>query len=331
MFSKIIYVVSLVVFGSIIYKNLDLLNSIPQDLLKAKLYFIALAIVIQILKYCVLAYNFYINFKKAGVNFTYKEVLKSTFVYIYVCVSTPFIGAGGLLAFVNYADHKKQNKIKVAAGSFLALLADYISFFLIILFSLVFFRDSIEDFPVNYLFAMLGFGSVLIALVLLSIFTKDFLIKLIHSLQRLLNFVSKRIHKNLVLDEEWAHRNVTLAHECFVDIKHDTKFYLKPIGLGLIFHILNILSFAVVAWAFKEIIPTSKIVSSYVVLNTLETISPTPNGVGIIEVLVPEFMKNIGIDFGNSLIIVSIFRFIYFYIPLIVGFYFSHKIFMRKK
>lgn len=331
MFSKVVYAISLVFFISIIYKNYHLLDSIPQDLLKAKLLLLLLAIVIQIIKYLVLAYNFYLNFQKAGINFTYKEVLKATFVYMYVSVSTPYVGAGGLLAFVDYAGHKEFNRVKTAAAAFLALLADYLGFFLIIMFSLIFFRDSIDDFPVNYLYAMLGFGGVLLTLVFLSIFTKDFLIKFFHQIQRFLNFFSKYIHKKLVLDEKWAHRNVHLAHECFIDIKHDPKFYLKPIIISLTFHILNILSLAVVAWSFKELIPVSKVVSSYVVLNTLETVSPTPNGIGIIEVFVPEFMRSIGIDFGNSLIIITIFRFIYFYIPLIVGFYFSHKIFLKKK
>ena len=156
MFSKIVYVVSLLFFVGIIYKNFHLLESVPQDLLKAKLIFIFLAILIQVVKYLVLAYNFYINFQKAGVSFTYKEVLRATFVYMYVSVSTPFIGAGGLLAFVDYAGHKEFSRIKTAAGAFLALLADYLGFFLIILFSLIFFRETIEDFPVNYLYAMLG-------------------------------------------------------------------------------------------------------------------------------------------------------------------------------
>jgi uncharacterized protein (TIRG00374 family) len=331
MFSKIVYVLSLVFFISIIYKNYHLLDSIPADLMKAKLLLLLLAAVLQILKYLVLAYNFYINFQKAGVRFTYKEVLKATFVYMYVSVSTPFIGAGGLLAFVDYAGHKEFNKIKTAAGAFLALLADYLGFFLIILFSLLFFRDSIDDFPVNYLYAMLGFGGLLLTLVFLSIFTKDFLVKFLHQIQRILNFISHKIHKKVHLDEEWAHRNVHLAHECFVDIKHDPKFYIKPVLIGLLFHILNIVSLAVVAWSFKEVIPVSKVVSSYVVLNTLETVSPTPNGIGIIEVFVPEFMRTIGIDFGNSLIIITIFRLIYFYIPLLVGFYFSHKIFLKRE
>jgi len=56
MFSKIVYVLSLVFFISIIYKNYHLLDSIPADLMKAKLLLLLLAAVLQILKYLVLAY-----------------------------------------------------------------------------------------------------------------------------------------------------------------------------------------------------------------------------------------------------------------------------------
>jgi len=331
MFSKIIYIVSFIVFTYLVKENYDLLLKVPEYLFQANLLLILLAIILQILKYIVLSYNFYINFKQAGVNFTYWETFKATFVYIYVSVATPFVGAGGLLAFVDYAGHKEFSRIKAGAGAFLALLADYLSFFMIIIFSLIFFKDSSHDFPINFIYSMIGFGSLLITLVFLSIFKKDFLIKFILMIKKSLNFVSKRIHHKLVIDENWAHTNVTLAHECFIDIKHNPKFYYKPIFIALLFHVLNIASLAVVAWSFKEVIPVSKVVSSYVVLNTLETISPTPNGIGVIEVAVPYFLETIGIERDISITIVTMFRLIYFYLPLLLGFYFSYKLFIRKE
>jgi len=331
MLSKFLYFLSGVFFVSIVIKNFHLLDSIPNDLLKAKISLLFLALFLQVLKYLVLAYNFYVNFDKAGVKFRYLEVLKATFVYVYVSVSTPFVGAGGLLAFVHYAGHKNVSRIKVGAGAFLALLGDYLGFFLIIIFSLIFFRSTIDDFPVNYIYAMVGFGALLLSLVFLSIFQKNFLKNLFNKIQRLLNFITDKIHKRVHLDDDWAHRNVDLAHECFVDIKKDPLFYIKVIFIALSFHILNIATLAVVGWSFKEQLTSSKVVSTYVVVNTLETISPTPNGIGIIESFVPEFMTTIGIDFSNSLIIITIFRFIYFYIPLFIGFYLSYRIFNGKK
>jgi uncharacterized protein (TIRG00374 family) len=331
MFSKILYLLSAGYFALVIYRNYNLLGSIPTELGKASLMLILIALLLQALKYLVLAYNFYINFNKTGVEFKYIETLKATFVYIYVCVATPFIGAGGLLAFVNYAGHKKVSKIKVAAGSFLALLADYLGFFLIIIFSLIFFKDKIEDFPVNYLISMLIFGGILISIVFLSIFKREILIFIIKKFQDLANFFSRTFHKKVHFDDQWAKRNVDLAHECFVDVKKDPLFYFKTTGIGLVFHLLNIATFAVVGLSFSEKLTLSKVTSSYVVLNTLETISPTPNGIGIIESFVPEFMSSIGVDFANALVVVTIFRFIYFYIPLFIGFYFSYKIFNGKK
>lgn len=331
MFSKILYLLSAGYFVSVIYKNYNLLGSIPRELSKASFLLIVLAILLQVVKYLVLAYNFYINFNKTGVNFKYVETLKATFVYIYVCVATPFIGAGGLLAFVNYAGHKRVSKIKVAAGSFLALLADYLGFFIVTIFSLIFFKSTIEDFPVNYLVSMLVFGGILISIVFLSIFKREILIFIIKKFQNLANFFSRTFNKKVHFDNEWAKRNVDLAHECFVDIKKDPYFYLKSAGIGLILHLLNIATFAVVGLSFSEKLNLSKLTSSYVVLNTLETISPTPNGIGIIESFVPEFMSSIGVDFANALVVVTIFRFIYFYIPLFIGFYFSYKIFNGKK
>lgn len=331
MLNKLIYAVSATIFGFIVYKNYQLLDGIPRDLMNAKPSWLLLAVLLQVVKYLVLSYNFHINFQKAGVGFRYWEVLKATFVYMYVCVSTPFVGAGGLLAFVQYAGHQNVSKLKVAAGSFLALLGDYLGFFIIVLFSLIVFKDTIDDFPVNYIIAMLSFGALLIGLVFSSIFMKGFLVKIFDYLRRLANYTTYLIHKKVHFDDKWAHRNVDLAHECFVDIKKDPTFYLKVILVGFTFHVLNIFTLYAVAASFSEKLNISKTVSSYVVLNILETVSPTPNGIGIIESLVPEFMSSIGIEFSSSLVIITVFRLIYFYIPLILGFYFSYRIFNGKK
>jgi uncharacterized protein (TIRG00374 family) len=331
MLNKFLYLLSAAFFGVIIYKNFNLLDTLPEDILRANLFLIFLALLLQLFKYLTLGYSFYINFKKAGVELGYWEVFKTTFVYIYVSVATPYVGAGGLLAFIQLAGHKNISRVKVGAGAFLTLLGDYLGFFLIIIFALFFFSSTIDDFPVNYIYAMLGFGSFLFVLVFLSIFQRDFLKNLFKKIQRTANWLTHLIHKKIHLDEDWAHRNVDLAHECFVDIKKDPKFYFNVILISLLFHIFNILTLAVIAWSFNEQLSFSKVVSSYVVVNTLETISPTPNGIGIIESFVPEFMTTIGVDFANSLIIITVFRFIYFYIPLFIGFYLSYIIFKIKR
>ena len=331
MFSRILYVLSAGYFGYVIYKNYNFLGNIPAEIHKANFLLILFALILQVGKYFLLAYNFQLNFEKVGIKFKFLDTVKATLTYVYVCVSTPFVGAGGLLAFVNFAQKKSVSKIKVAAGSFLALLADYLGFFLLILTSLFLFNSTLEDFPVNYLISLLIFGSALISIVFLSIFRKDFLTYLIKKAQDLANFFSQKIHKKNQYDEDWARRNVNLAHECFVDIKKDPKFYFKSVMVGLLFHFINVLTLGVVALSFSERLTISKITSTYIVLNTLETVSPTPNGIGIIESVVPEYMTTLGIDFSNSLIVISIFRFIYFYIPLFIGFYYSYKIFQKKK
>lgn len=330
MFHRFLYLLSVGYFGYVIYKNKNLLGSIPTELSKASLLLIALAVVLQAIKYLVLAYNFYVNFDKVGIKFTFKDILKATFTYIYVCVSTPFLGAGGLLAFVNFASQKKVSKIKVAAGSFLALLADYLGFFVLIMLSLILFKETIDDFPVNYLVSLLIFGSVMLSIVFLSIFRKDFLTYLLQIFQNIANFVSLKFNQKIHYDEKWAQRNVSLAHECFVDINKDPLFYVKSVGIGFVFHLINIITFCVVAMSFSEPYTFSKISSAYIVINTLETVSPTPNGIGIIESFVPEYMTTLGFEFSSSLVLISIFRFIYFYIPLFIGFYYSYKIFNKK-
>ena len=332
MLTKIIYVISAVFFLSIVGKNFHLLDSVPSDLLRAKVYFLLLALLLQVLKHFVMAFNFYANFKKININFSYIEVLKLTFVYIYLCVATPFVGAGGVIAFIDYAKEKGISKMKVASSTFLALMQDFLSFFIIIVLALLLFSSSLSDFPVTQILGFLLIGFFMLVLVFVGIFRHDILVKFFRIFQRFTNFVSFKIHKKIHFDEAWAERNIEMAHECFVDIKKDPLFYFKIIGVSFFAHILNIATLAAVAYSFKEVVSISKMTSIYVVLNTLESFSPTPNGIGWIESLVPEYMSGyLGFDAGNSLIVITIFRVIYFYLPLLLGFYLTYYLCKRKK
>jgi len=332
MFAKLIYLVSGAFFISIVLKNYHLLDTIPQDLLKAKLIFLLLALLVQVIKHLLMAYNFYANFKKINIEFSYQEVLKLTFVYIYLCVATPFIGAGGVIAFIDYAKTKDISKMKVASSTFIALLQDFISFVLIIILALLFFSSNLEDFPVDYILGFLSIGLIMTFLVFLGIFRHDLLVTFFKLLQKIGNFLTYKLHKRIHFDETWAERNIKIAHECFIDLKKDPNFYLKMVFVSFSVHFLNILTLGLVAWAFKESVSFSKMTSIYVVLNTLESFSPTPNGIGWIESLVPEYMTSyLGFSAGNSLILITVFRLIYFYLPLLLGFYFSYILWKKLK
>ncbi len=332
MLNKIIYIISAVFFVTIVGKNFHLLDSVPNDLLKAKLGFLLLALFLQVLKHLVMAYNFYANFKKIDINFSYFEVLKLTFVYIYLCVATPFVGAGGVIAFIDYAKSKGISKMKVASSTFLALLQDFLSFFIIIVLALILFSSSISDFPVTQIIGFLIVGFLMLFLVFVGIFRHNLLVKFFKLVQKLANFVSFKVHKKVHFDESWAERNIDMAHECFIDIRKDPWFYIKIIGVSFSAHVLNIATLAAVAFSFKEAVSISKMTSIYVVLNTLESFSPTPNGIGWIESLVPEYMSGyLGFDAGNSLIVITIFRVIYFYLPLLLGFYLSYSLWKKLK
>lgn len=332
MFAKLIYLVSGTFFISIVLKNFHLLDTIPQDLLKAKLIFLLLALLVQVVKHLLMAYNFYGNFRKIGIDFSYFEVLKLTFVYIYLCVATPFVGAGGVIAFIDYAKTKDISKMKVASSTFLALIQDFLSFVLIIVLALLFFSSNLEDFPVDYIFGFLSIGLIMIALVFLGIFKQNLLVYFFKKLQRTTNFLTFKLHKKIHFDEEWAERNVKVAHECFIDLKKDPIFYIKMIFVSFSVHFLNILTLGLVAWSFKEVVSFSKMTSIYVVLNILESFSPTPNGIGWIESLVPEYMTSyLGFSAGNSLILITVFRLIYFYLPLLLGFYLSYILWKKRK
>ena len=200
-----------------------------------------------------------------------------------------------------------------------------------ILISVLVFKDALEDFPSVYINGIIFLGLSLLALIVVAIYVKSWLIFWVEIFRKLANFLGRLFYRRVLYDDAWAHRNVQIAHECFVDIKKSPQFYLYSTFICFLSHVLNILTLAVIGWALKESLPLSKLTSSYIIINTLESISPTPNGIGVVESLTPKYMTSLGINFSNSLVIVSIFRFVYFYLPVLIGFYFSYLAFKKSR
>ena len=75
MFSRILYVLSAGYFGFVIYKNYNFLGNIPTEIHKANLLLILIALILQVGKYFLLAYNFHLNFEKVGIKFKFLDKL----------------------------------------------------------------------------------------------------------------------------------------------------------------------------------------------------------------------------------------------------------------
>jgi uncharacterized protein (TIRG00374 family) len=200
----------------------------------------------------------------------------------------------------------------------------------LVFISVLVFKDTLEDFPSIYINGIMAIGVGLMGVIISAIYFKHFLIFLVEIFRSIANWAGRLFHKKELYDIDWAQRNVQIVHECFLDVKKSPRLYLWSIFICFITHILNIATLAVIAWALKESLALSKLTSTYIIINTLESVSPTPNGIGVVESLTPKYMASLGINFSNALVIVSIFRFVYFYLPVLLGFYLSYRSYSKR-
>lgn len=91
-------------------------------------------------------------------------------------------------------------------------------------------------------------------------------------------------------------------------------------------HVMQIVSLIMIFAAFGAEVTPIGVIMCYSLFILFTTISPTPQGIGIVEGLVQIAMTSIGYSSGESLAIILAYRGITLWIPLLIGFILFKKI-----
>jgi uncharacterized protein (TIRG00374 family) len=112
-------------------------------------------------------------------------------------------------------------------------------------------------------------------------------------------------------------------HE-FVDAANASKTYqnrsLIMFGLSLGTHLINLMCLYTLFVAFQQPIGFGTLVTGYAMGILFSIVSPTPQGIGIVEGIVPLVLTSLAIPFDKAVVTVLAFRALSLWLPLFIGF-----------
>lgn len=297
-------------------------TTFSQTLAQGRLLWVAVAVALQVLQYVVSSASYRTAFTTVGVESRIRDLFPLYFGAIFINVIAPAGGASGAALFLDNAARRGQSPTKAAAGILLQLVISMIAFMMILIVGLVYLgtRQGLQTYHVAAAVILVISIAVEIGVLLLALRHPELLKRVLDWVQRVVNGVMMKIKRMKLLSDEWVEERATEFGEAAAAITANPRGLLYTLGVLLFAHVVNIAGLYALFLAFSQSISIGSLVAGYAVGILFLIVSVTPQGIGVVEGVMPLVFNSLGVPHGISTVTVFAFRGLSFWLPLVVGF-----------
>ncbi|HSL47163.1 MAG TPA: lysylphosphatidylglycerol synthase transmembrane domain-containing protein [Anaerolineales bacterium] len=318
---KFIFVLVVFLGAAFVFLSFGELESILETLQHGNIWFILLAILIQMTWFFMMGLIYQSLYHVLDMQEDLYRLSLLSASATFVNIVAPTIGMSGMAFFISHAARNGRSVGKVTIVTMLALFLDYVAFLIILTLGLiVLFRrndlDPTEIAASGVMFAIAaGFGFLLY----LGSRSADALGNALARMARLVNRAMRPFIHRAYLSEDRAHE---FAHEMAEDLKSLPE-RIHSLGIPLLYSIagktLLMCVLLTVFVAFKVPFSAGTIIGGYAISYLFIILTPTPAGVGIVEGVMPLALSSLRVPWSEAVIITLAYRGITFWLALACG------------
>ncbi|MGB5051351.1 MAG: flippase-like domain-containing protein, partial [Caldilineaceae bacterium] len=251
-----------------------------------------------------------------------RNIFAVTLAGVYVNTVAPVGGAANAALFVDDAARRGHSRTRAAMGLLVQMVADYgaFCFLLLIGLSVLLQMGSLRWYEIVASLALLLYiGGMTLALTL-GLWRPAWLHSVFVYIQRGTNAVGGWFRHPSLLAEEWSERNAGEFIETSHRLVAQPGHLLRTVLISVAAHIANLASLYAIFLAFHQPVSLQILIAGYTMTMLFWIVSPTSNGVGIVDGLMPVMLVSMGIPSVSAAIVSLTYRGIGFWLPMLVGF-----------
>ncbi len=290
--------------------------------------FLGIAAVCQIAYFFIYALLYKKCFKIYGINWKFWDFLKLFLATIFSSLIS-FVGgalAGGLFL-------RKAKKEAVPAGPvinalFLVNLADFALLFILLLIGIPFLITG-RDVSGYEIVGFLSFALLILALVFVLVvgnFRPGLLAKFFGLIRLIVNRGAKIFASKLRIAEPWPEEMCAEFGVISRQLTKDKSDLANIAMVSFFAHAANALTLFFCFLAFGYRAEWEAVVSGYGMGMIFTTISVTPQGLGVVDGVIPAIFKSFGASFRVAALAVFAFRLLSLWLPALFGFFTFNKL-----
>lgn len=318
---KFIIIVVLFLGAALVYLSFSELESIVHTLQQGNLWFILLAILVQVGWFLVAGLIYQSLYHTLGMDATIYKFSLLAASAMFINIVTPSAGVGGVAVFISDARRNGHSVGKVTVANMLFLFLDYVAFLVVLTLGLIvlFRRNDLGPTELAASGVMVAIAAGLGSMLYVGARSADTLGNTLAWMARAINRIVKPFIHRDYLSEARAHE---FAHEMATDLKSlpekvhslGTPLFYSFAGKALLMTIL-----LTIFIAFQVPFTAGTIIGGFAISYLFLVVSPTPSGVGIVEGIMPLALSSLRVPWSEAVIITLAYRGITFWLPLGFG------------
>jgi phosphatidylglycerol lysyltransferase len=232
------------------------------------------------------------------------------------------------LLFIDDARRKGQSPAKAAAGTLFVVFAELLGVALMSLagLNLLLSSNSLKHEAIVGVIVLIAFLIFLFFVLTFGVWAPKLLKLFIFKIAEWVNKAAIALRFKFRISREQAEGNADELISASQALKAHPIYAMQTIGISLFMFVILIGALALLFPAFGQDITTSeglhRLCAGFVVGMLFWIVSPTPQGIGVVEIAMAVTFYKLGMPYPTALLIALSFRIISFWIPMICGVFF---------
>ncbi|MCB9419393.1 MAG: flippase-like domain-containing protein [Ardenticatenaceae bacterium] len=319
---RVLFWILIIAFIWVLIGRFNEIEKLAETLRGGRWQWVALAAVLQLGYYATTSLLYQVSFTAVGVHTRWRNLLPLTFAAVFVNSTAPSGGAAGVALYVDEAVRRGQSGAKTAVGSLLVLIADFGAFLVLLTIALgtLFTRHNLLSYEIITGSIMYLYVGGMTALLGLGLWRPKALLRVLQTVQNSVNRVGGWFRNPTLVRADWAAHNADEFAASAHTIAAQPRKLLPVLAAAFLTHAFDLASLFAIFRAFNLAAPLGVIIAGYSMTLLFWIVSPTPNGIGVVEGLMPLVYTSLGLPTAAATIITLAFRGLTFWIPFLVGF-----------
>lgn len=304
------------------------IRSLAETLARGRWEWILAAAVLQVAYYAALTWSYQAAFAAVEVKGRLLEMLPITFAALFVNVVAPSGSVSGMALWADDASRRGQSAARAMAGTLLQLIADFVSFAVVLLFGMayLFYQRDLQLYEIIGAIVLLGLTLGLCAILFLGLWRPSLLRRLLNWVQRAADGLAQLFKGEAFLDEDWAERNAVEFTDASAAMGRYPRWVAKAVGITFVAHLVDLSSLYAVFLAFNTPVDLGVLVAGYAMGILFWIVSPMPQGIGVVEGVMALVFTSLNVPSAVATTVALAFRGLTFWIPLLLGFLILHQV-----
>jgi phosphatidylglycerol lysyltransferase len=315
-------------FVWVVFTHLPQIRELVRTLSQGHLEWIAAAVLFQSLYFVFFTASYQAAFATVGLDSRWRDLLPVTLGSYFVNVVAPTGGASGAALFVDDAARRGQPPARAATALVLQLAVDYIGVVVVLLVGLgyLYSRNVMQAYQVLGGIVMVLLTGGLVGVLALGLGRPDWLRRLLAWGERVINSAAARIRLRSPLPPNWAKEHTAEFVAAAAAMRARPKPLARLALVALTAHLADLGTLYCLFLAFGPAIPLGTVIAGYSMAILFWIISPTPQGIGIVEGAMTLALTSLGVLGAVAAVVTLTFRGLAFWLPFVIGFWLLRRL-----